>query len=194
MEDLAAHRSEWVQPLSVGYRRQTGLGVARPMARAWRCWSPCRSSAGSICPPPPAPHPNADRYHLLIECMRRGFAVAARYVADPEHAELPLDQLLGGDFATRARAPRRSAPGQRSARGRGGTGACRGHHLPVRRRRRRQRLLLHRQQLHELRHRHRAARMRLLTAEPRRRVLAGPAPRQRPGTPASVLITPSSRA
>ena len=98
MEDLAAHRSEWVQPLSADYRGK----------RIWECPPNGQGLAVLVAlqilgrfelPTASGPHPGADRYHLLIECMRRGFAVAARYVADPEHAELPLDQLLDGDYA-----------------------------------------------------------------------------------------------
>ena len=98
MEDLAAHRSEWVQPLSVDYRGK----------RIWECPPNGQGLAVLVAlqllgrfelPAATGPHPDADRYHLLIECMRRGFAVAARYVADPQHAELPLSQLLDGDYA-----------------------------------------------------------------------------------------------
>ena len=97
-EDLAAHRSEWVQPLAVDYRGR----------RIWECPPNGQGLAVLVAlqilgrfelPAASGPHPDADRYHLLIECMRRGFAVAARYVADPEHAELPLSRLLDGDYA-----------------------------------------------------------------------------------------------
>ena len=98
MDDLAAHRSEWVQPLSVDYRGKriwecppNGQGLAVLVALQLLGRFELTAEAG--------PHPGPDRYHLLIECMRRGFAVAARYVADPEHAELPLQQLLSGDYA-----------------------------------------------------------------------------------------------
>jgi gamma-glutamyltranspeptidase/glutathione hydrolase len=98
MDDLAAHRSEWVQPLAVDYRGKriwecppNGQGLAVLVALQLLGRFELTAEAG--------PHPGPDRYHLLIECMRRGFAVAARYVADPEHAELPLQQLLSGDYA-----------------------------------------------------------------------------------------------
>lgn len=98
MEDLAAHRSEWVQPLAVDYRGK----------RVWECPPNGQGLAVLVAlqlfarfelPAAGGPHPDADRYHLLIECMRRGFAVAAQHVADPEHAALPLQQCLSGDYA-----------------------------------------------------------------------------------------------
>lgn len=111
-EDLTAHRSEWVQPLSVDYRGK----------RVWECPPNGQGLAVLIAlqilarfelPAAPGPHPGADRYHLLIECMRRGFAAAAQHVADPEHAALPLQQCLGGDYAAalaRHVDPRRANP------------------------------------------------------------------------------------
>ena len=98
LEDLAAHRSEWVQPLAVDYRGQrvwecppNGQGLAVLVALQLLARFELTAADG--------PHPDADRYHLLIECMRRGFAAAAQYVADPEHAALPLQQCLSSDYA-----------------------------------------------------------------------------------------------
>lgn len=111
MEDLAAHRSEWVQPLAVDYRGK----------RVWECPPNGQGLAVLVAlqllgrfelPAAAGPHPNADRYHLLIECMRRGFALAAQHVADPEHAALPLQQCLSADYAAalaRHVDPRRAA-------------------------------------------------------------------------------------
>jgi gamma-glutamyltranspeptidase/glutathione hydrolase len=36
----------------------------------------------------------ADRLHLQIEALRLAFADALKYVADPEHAIVPVEQLL----------------------------------------------------------------------------------------------------
>ena len=111
-EDLAAHRSEWVQPLSVDYRGK----------RVWECPPNGQGLAVLVAlqllsrfelPAAAGPLPGADRYHLLIECMRRGFAAAAQHVADPEHATLPLQQCLSGDYAAalaRHVDPRRANP------------------------------------------------------------------------------------
>ena len=98
MEDLAAHRSEWVQPLAVDYRGK----------RIWECPPNGQGLAVLVAlqllrrfelPAATGRYPPAERYHLLIECMRRGFAVAAQYVADPEHTALPLRHLLSADYA-----------------------------------------------------------------------------------------------
>ena len=97
-EDLAAHRSEWVQPLAVDYRG-TRIWECPPNGQGLAVLVALRLLDQFELPADTGRQPGADRYHLLIECMRRGFAVAARYVADPEHADLPLQQLLSDDYA-----------------------------------------------------------------------------------------------
>jgi gamma-glutamyltranspeptidase/glutathione hydrolase len=44
------------------------------------------------------------RWHVLIEAMRMGMADAARYVADPTLEDIPVDGLLGKEYAARRRA------------------------------------------------------------------------------------------
>ena len=98
MDDLAAHRSAWVEPLAIDYRG----------ARIWECPPNGQGLAALIAlqllgqfdlEAHTGRHPGAERYHLAIECMRRGFAAAARYVADPEHAAVPVAELLSADYA-----------------------------------------------------------------------------------------------
>ena len=40
------------------------------------------------------PHGSADYYHLLVEAVKRAFIDRNRYLADPDHAPLPLPVLL----------------------------------------------------------------------------------------------------
>ena len=98
MDDLAAHRSAWVEPLAVDYRGAriwecppNGQGLAVLIALQLLGQFDLEAHTGR--------HPGAERYHLAIECMRRGFAAAARYVADPEHAAVPVAELLSADYA-----------------------------------------------------------------------------------------------
>jgi gamma-glutamyltranspeptidase/glutathione hydrolase len=42
---------------------------------------------------------STERLHLIIEALRLAFADAAWYVADPEHAALPLEALLSMEYA-----------------------------------------------------------------------------------------------
>ena len=99
--DLAAHRGgSWVEPISIEYAGvriwecpPNGQGLAALMAlNALRSFELAA---------PDAPVLAADRYHLTIECMRQAFADAAAYIADPEHAEVPVAQLLDADYGRR---------------------------------------------------------------------------------------------
>ncbi len=99
--DLAAHRSNWVEPVSVNYRGYdvfelppNGQGIAalqmlnvlegfdlRAMGRA-----------------------SADAVHVMIEAKKLAFADRAQYYADPDFATIPLAGLLSKEYAAKRRA------------------------------------------------------------------------------------------
>lgn len=98
--DLATHSSDWVDPISVDYRgyrvyelppNGQGLAalIALNIASGWELGPLGRDSAAYM--------------HRLIEAMRLGFADGFTYVADPEHAEIPLDELLSEGYAAERR-------------------------------------------------------------------------------------------
>ena len=106
-EDLAEHRSEWVEPISVDYR-----GV-----RVWECPPNGHGLAALIALSilgrfdlADIPGESAGRIHLLVECMRAGFADAALHVADPDFYSPPIRELLSAGYAAeRARGIREDA-------------------------------------------------------------------------------------
>jgi gamma-glutamyltranspeptidase/glutathione hydrolase len=100
-QDLAEHHSDWDEAISVDYR-----GV-----QVWECPPNGQGIAALIAlniaegfdiaaMGPQSP----DRYHYLIESMRRGYADALQYVADPRAVEVPIGPLLSKDYANRRRA------------------------------------------------------------------------------------------
>ena len=96
LEDLTDHRSEWVEPISTDYR-----GI-----RIFECPPNGQGVAALIAlnilenfSPPAGITQSADWYHVEIECMRLAFADAARYVADPNHADIPVTELLSKTYA-----------------------------------------------------------------------------------------------
>jgi gamma-glutamyltranspeptidase/glutathione hydrolase len=114
--DLAAHTATWQTPIRTAYRDvevlehpPNGQGLAALVAlniiEGY--------SLGDMDYFDPA------RWHMMIEAMRLGMADAARYVADPAMAEVPVRGLLSKEYASRRRALIRpdqaaeiAAPGQ----------------------------------------------------------------------------------
>ena len=99
-EDLAAHRSEWVAPVSTGYRGHdvwelppNGQGIAvlqmlnileEDDIRAMGWGSPAY-------------------LHRLIEAKKLAFEDRARFYADPEFAEVPVAELISRPYARERR-------------------------------------------------------------------------------------------
>jgi gamma-glutamyltranspeptidase/glutathione hydrolase len=108
--DLEAHRSTWVEPISTEYRGHhvwecppNGQGLAALLAlnlvRGF--------DLADLDPLGP------DRFHLLIEAMRLAFADARWHVTDPTFAKIPLEDLLSETYAAERRKgidPRRANP------------------------------------------------------------------------------------
>jgi gamma-glutamyltranspeptidase/glutathione hydrolase len=125
LEDLAAHESQWVQPLRIRYRdfdiwecppNGQGLAVLMALNILQACGFSEASTAG------------ADRMHLMIEAMRLAFADAGHYLADPEFSAVPVEELLSDGYArirageiSPVKAMKRSPWGDPAAAGSAGT-------------------------------------------------------------------------
>ena len=100
-EDLASHRGEWVQPVSVNYRGYdvwelppNGQGIAAlQMLNILEGYDLKRLGFGS-----------AGYLHLLAEAKKLAFEDRARFYADPAFAGIPLDWLLSDAYAEQRRA------------------------------------------------------------------------------------------
>ncbi len=101
LDDLTAHRPEWVEPISVpfrGYRvwelPPNGQGVAAlEMLRILEPYD--LKSLG---------HNSAAYLHLLIETKKLAYADIARYVGEPAQMTVPAAALLGDAFVAQRRA------------------------------------------------------------------------------------------
>ncbi|MCB0212400.1 MAG: gamma-glutamyltransferase family protein [Anaerolineae bacterium] len=89
--DLAGHKSEWVEPIGVGYRGYevweippNGQGLTALIALSLLEGFDLAAS----------PHGSEESFHLQIEAIKLAFADAERYIADPEHADIPVAGLL----------------------------------------------------------------------------------------------------
>jgi gamma-glutamyltranspeptidase/glutathione hydrolase len=98
--DLAAHRSEWVEPVSTNYRgydvwelppNTQGI-AALQMLNILEAYDLRKMGFGS-----------AEYLHLFVEAKKLAFEDRARYYADPQFAKIPLKGLLSKEYAARRR-------------------------------------------------------------------------------------------
>jgi gamma-glutamyltranspeptidase/glutathione hydrolase len=99
-EDLAAHESSWVEPISTVYRGvrvyeipPPGQGIAAlEMMNILEGFD-----LGALGPV------SADRIHLEVEAKKLAFKDLHEKVGDPEFSEIPTDELLSKDYAAKLR-------------------------------------------------------------------------------------------
>ena len=95
-EDMAAHKSEWVEPQSVNYRGYdvwelppNGQGIAAlQMLMLMEPYDVAAMGFGS-----------ADYVHLFLEAKKIAYEDRARFYADPDFSDIPVQQLLSSDYA-----------------------------------------------------------------------------------------------
>lgn len=100
-EDLAAHKSEWVEPVSVNYRGydvwelppNTQGVAALEILNILEGYDFSKIEFGS-----------ADHVHYVVEAIKLAFEDAATYFADPAVAPAPLATLLSKPYAAERRA------------------------------------------------------------------------------------------
>jgi gamma-glutamyltranspeptidase/glutathione hydrolase len=95
-QDLAAHSSEWVQPISIDYR-------------GWKVYELPPNSQGmaalemlnimQTAPPSPFGALSAPEIHKRIEAMKLAYSDVHRYTADPHTHDGPVAQLLSNEYA-----------------------------------------------------------------------------------------------
>jgi gamma-glutamyltranspeptidase/glutathione hydrolase len=99
-EDLAAHRSEWVEPVSTSYRGyevwelppNTQGVAALQMLNILEGYDLKAHGFGSV-----------EHLHLLTEAKKLAFEDRAKYYADPAFAKIPLQQLVSKKYAAQRR-------------------------------------------------------------------------------------------
>jgi len=96
--DLADFSAEWVTPISADYRGfqlyecpPNGQGLAAIVA--------VKIADGFDIPA----MDHIERTHILIECMRLGFAEALRWVSDPKFNDIPYGDLFSDDYISAKR-------------------------------------------------------------------------------------------
>ena len=93
--DFAAHTSTWVEPLRGDYLGHTFV-VMPPNTQG-----PAQLALMELSKSHPIEelgHNSADYLHTLIELKKLAFADRDRWIADPEHADVPVDRLLDSEY------------------------------------------------------------------------------------------------
>lgn len=99
-KDLANHKSEWVEPVSINYRGYdvwelppNGQGIAAlQMLKILEGYDFTDIEFGS-----------AEHLHLFTEAKKLAFEDRAKYYADMDFAEVPVEYLLSEDYANSRR-------------------------------------------------------------------------------------------
>jgi gamma-glutamyltranspeptidase/glutathione hydrolase len=99
-DDLAVHEGEWGQPLSATYRGYTVYETPPPTQGLAALLTLNLLEGFDL-----ASHPvhSVEHLHLLVEMTKLAYADRDRWVADPDHAELPVAALLAKGYAARRR-------------------------------------------------------------------------------------------
>jgi gamma-glutamyltranspeptidase/glutathione hydrolase len=99
-EDLANHRSEWVTPVSTNYRGwdvyelpPSGQGIAAlQILNILEAYDIRAMGFGS-----------SEYIHVLVEAKKLAYEDRARYYADMDFADVPVDRLVSKDYAAERR-------------------------------------------------------------------------------------------
>ncbi|MBL8769517.1 MAG: gamma-glutamyltransferase [Planctomycetes bacterium] len=100
-EDLAAHRSEWVEPITTNYR---GYDVHElpPNGQGLTALQILNLIEGFDVAA--MGHSSAEFLHTMVEAKKLAFADRARFIADPATERLPVAELLSKEYAAARRA------------------------------------------------------------------------------------------
>lgn len=101
LADLAAQKSEWVDPISTTYRGYTVYEIP-PNGQGLTALLTLNILEGfdlAALSKQPARY-----YHTLIEATKLAFADRNRYIADPAFSKVPVVELLSKDYAAKRRA------------------------------------------------------------------------------------------
>ncbi|WP_028551870.1 gamma-glutamyltransferase [Paenibacillus sp. UNC451MF] len=95
-EDLAAHRGNWVTPVSSSYR---GYTVYQLPPNSQGFVGLMALNILEHCDMQQIEHGSYEYYHLLVEALKRSFLDRNAVLTDPEFSHIPLDKLLDSTYA-----------------------------------------------------------------------------------------------
>ena len=93
-EDMGAYSSSWVEPVKTSYQGVT-LYECPPNSQGLLTIVAANIARNFDL----ASMSEADRVHVMVECMRAAFASAGRWICDPRSVRVPLDELCSDALA-----------------------------------------------------------------------------------------------
>lgn len=99
LEDLALHKSQWVEPISVEYRGHQVWEIP-PNGQGIVALEALNILKGFDLP---RNREDPEGLHLQIEAIKLAFADAFKHVGDMEHVEVPVQRLLSEEHAAERR-------------------------------------------------------------------------------------------
>jgi gamma-glutamyltranspeptidase/glutathione hydrolase len=99
-EDFAVHHSDWVEPISAGYRGHV-LYECPPNGQGIAALTMLRTLEGY--PLGGQSHVDAERIHLLAEVTKAAYRARDAWVCDPDHGKVDTAELLSEERAQRTR-------------------------------------------------------------------------------------------
>ena len=110
-EDLASHRSEWVEPVSSNYRGYdvwelppNGQGIAAlQILNVVEGYEVGKFGFGSV-----------DHLHFFLEAKKLAFSDRAKFYADPKFNKIPVSSLISKEYAKKQRSRIRATRAARS--------------------------------------------------------------------------------
>lgn len=99
--DLASHTNTWVDPIGVSYRGYEVWEIP-PNGQGIAALAGLNILEGFDLAK--YPRDSVESFHLQIEAMKLGFSDAMGYVADMEHARVPVKGMLDKEYAAQRRA------------------------------------------------------------------------------------------
>jgi gamma-glutamyltranspeptidase/glutathione hydrolase len=99
-DDLAQHSSEWVDPINASYRGYDVWEIP-PNGQGLTALIGLNILEGFDLAA--MPRESVESYHIQIEAIKLAFADARRYIADPDHADIPIAGLLDKEYAAQRR-------------------------------------------------------------------------------------------
>lgn len=96
MEDFAAHKGNWTEPISSTYR---GYNIMQVPPNSQGFVGLMALNILENYDLKTIPHGSYEYYHLLVEALKRSFEDRNAFLTDPNFASIPLERLLSKTYA-----------------------------------------------------------------------------------------------